>query len=387
MSRPPPSSPGLSPSPLVVQTGPHTRIVLVKLSSLGDVVHSLPLVQSLRAGLGPDVFLGWAVSAKFTDLVHGNPHVSRVYPLAKKSLGPLWQLGQTLQRDHFEIALDAQGLLASGVAAKLSGAKTRIGWDSNREQNARFLTHATVPGTHRAHIVDKLMGFCDALGVPRLLPAPQTYLADGQRAPAQALLEAARGGDSAPLVGFIVGASVANKAWPVERWAELAKSLSAQGLRPVLLGGPTETETADEIMRQNSGAVALNVAGKTPIPLLASVLAQCAVVVGGDSGPTHLAVAVGTPVVGLYGVTDPARTGPHWGHAPAVVLDFAESDAPPALRRPRHPALPDALARIPASAAASAVNELLRVCPHPRPLSPVSDFVGGRGETAFLCFV
>jgi ADP-heptose:LPS heptosyltransferase len=195
-----------------------------------------------------------------------------------------------------------------------------------------------------------------------LAPAPQTYLAEGKRPQAQTLLEPATHGftEPVPLVGCIVGASVANKAWPVERWVELSRGLSAQGMRPVLLGGPGETETANEIARQSGGTVALNLAGQTPIPVLASVLAQCAVVVGGDSGPTHLAVAVGTPVVGLYGVTDPVRTGPKWGHAPAIVLDYAQSDAPPEFRRPRHPTLSDALARIPAEAVVSAVDELLK---------------------------
>ncbi len=93
--------------------------------------------------------------------------------------------------------------------------------------------------------------------------------------------------------------------------------------------------------------------------MLAATLAQCAVVVGGDSGPTHLAVAVGTPVVGLYGVTDSARTGPRWGPAPATVLDFNEV-APPHTRRPRHNTVPDALARIPTRATADAVLALLR---------------------------
>jgi ADP-heptose:LPS heptosyltransferase len=83
------------------------------------------------------------------------------------------------------------------------------------------------------------------------------------------------------------------------------------------------------------------------------------VVIGGDSGPTHLAVAVGTPVVGLYGVTDPARTGPAWGPAPTRVLDYAAGDAPPERRRPRHGTIGDALARIPADAVANAALELI----------------------------
>jgi ADP-heptose:LPS heptosyltransferase len=88
-------------------------------------------------------------------------------------------------------------------------------------------------------------------------------------------------------------------------------------------------------------------------------MARCSVVAGGDSGPTHLAVAVGTPVVGLYGVTDPVRTGPQWGASASVTLDYAEAEAPPEARRARHPTVGDALARIPPDAVAGAAERLL----------------------------
>jgi heptosyltransferase I len=163
-----------------------------------------------------------------------------------------------------------------------------------------------------------------------------------------------------PVIGFVVGASTANKAWPAERWSEAADLLNRQGASIVLLGSSAEVETAHAIRIAPGGAAQIiSLVGKTPLPVLASVLAQCDVVIGGDSGPTHLAVAVGTPVVGLYGVTDPVRTGPQWGSARAIVLDYAETESPAETRRPRHNKLPDALARIPAEAVASAAMSLL----------------------------
>jgi heptosyltransferase I len=340
------------------------RLLLVKLSSLGDVVHALPLVEALRTGLGTSVEIGWAVRSKFADLLRGNPHLTRVSELAGSGAGDLWAFGKTLRADGYDAALDAQGLFVSGLVMRLSGAPLRVGLDRNREGNALFLTHPVVPAKTRSHMVTHLLGFCDALGVPRLAPRPQMYLADGEKSAAEDLLSAAGNG---PRVGFIIGASVAFKAWPTERWVELARLLAKDGLRVVLLGGPGETETAARIETEAGGAVAANLTGKTPPRVLASVLARCAVVVGGDSGPTHLAVGVGTPVVGLYGVTDPVRTGPNWGPAPAITLDYAEKDAPPETRRPRHPTLPDAIARIPANAAADAVRTLLEAPKSPRP--------------------
>lgn len=347
------------------------RVLIVKLSSLGDVVHALPLAEALRAGLGPDAQIAWAVKRRFADLLCGNPHLSAVYELKGSGAGDILAFGKTLRagEQRFDAALDAQGLFVSGAVTRLSGARLRIGLDRNREGNTLFLTHPVVPSRRRAHMVDKVLGFCDALGVPRVAPRPQTYLARSEASQADELLSPARS-VSGPIIGFIVGASTADKAWPVERWTQTARLLSDQGARIVLLGGPAEKDAADAILRDAGGAAASNLTGETgSLRTLAAILARCAVVVGGDSGPMHLAVAVGTPVVGLYGVTDPARTGPDWGPSPSVTLDFAEQDAPPEMRRPRHATLADALARIPAQATASAVLSLL---------APGNDAGGGK---------
>ena len=361
-----PTQTPLSPStalPVIADAAALRRVLLVKLSSLGDVVHALPLLDALRMGLGPDVHIAWAVRGAYADLLRGNPNLDQVYTLQKRGWGAAMQLGRETRQGHFDATLDAQGLFVSGALTRLSGAPLRIGLDRNREGNARFLTHAVVPGRQRAHIVDILMSFCDVLHIPRVPPRPQTYLSEGVGASqADALLAttglSAAGG--APLAGFIVGASTPDKTWPVARWAEAAGRLHAAGVRVALLGGPSETATgAAVVAAAPTGSVAADLTGQTPLPTLAAVLARCGVVIGGDSGPMHLAVGVGTPVVGLYGVTDWARTGPGWGPAPAIILDEAIDDAPPERRRPRHATLPDALSRISARKVADAALTLL----------------------------
>lgn len=338
------------------------RVLLVKLSSLGDVVHALPLADALRAAL-PNAHLAWAVRKKFADLLDGNPNLDAVHTLDASGVRAAARFGRRLRQENFDAALDAQGLLVSGLVTRLSGAKTRVGLDRNREGNVLFLTHAIVPGRQRTHIVEILRGFLPALGLP--VPGPvkrQTYLAEGEADKASALLLAQAGArHDAPVVGFIVGASTPDKTWPRERWVELCRRVSDNGARPVLLGGPGEAALAEVIQAEGGGpSVVGSLVGQTPLRVLASVLARCNVAVGGDSGPTHLAVAVGAPVVGLYGVTDPARTGPAWGPDPSLTLDYAEADAPAVARRSRHSTLPDALARIPASAVVEAVETLLR---------------------------
>jgi lipopolysaccharide heptosyltransferase I len=339
----------------VVEPSQVQRLLLVKLSSLGDVVHTLPLLEALRAGLNPNIHIGWAVRKKFADLLIGNPHLSQLYTLVGSSPADVLGFGRSLCQEEFDTVCDVQGLLVSGVVTRLAGRKRRIGFDLNREGNALFMTHPVVPGRERRHMVERLMGFCDVLGVPRVPPRPQTYLIEGERQAAAELLATVQG---SPIVGCFVGASTPEKTWHAERWVELAQRLAKDGMAVVLLGGSGETAIAEAIQKASEGAIPLSLAGKTSPRVLASVLAQCDVVVGGDSGPTHLAVAVGTPVVGLYGVTDPMRTGVQWGASPARILDFVEAEAPPETRRPRHPTVSDALGRISASAVVEAVLHL-----------------------------
>ena len=319
-----------------------SRVLVVKLSSLGDVVHTLPLMEALRAGLGPEAHLVWAVRKAFAPLVLGNPHLSKVMVLEEKSLSATLAFGRQLRAERFDTALDPQGLLVSGLLTFLSGAPRRIGLDKNREGNTLFLTEASVASKHRAHQVEKLMGFCDALEIPRLAPRVQSYLAgDAPREKAW--------------VGCIIGASTPDKTWPLAHWKALLGELEARELTPVLLGGPgAEAEAAAQLA--TPGCV--NLAGKTKLPELAQALARCSAVIGADTGPLHLAVAVGTPVIGLYGVTDPAKTGPNWGPAPALVLDAVEKEAPPESRRPRHGTIPDALARISVEMVLDAIETL-----------------------------
>jgi heptosyltransferase I len=328
------------------------RLLLVKLSSLGDVVHALALVESLRVGLGPEAFIGWAVRKKFAPLLTGNPHISQVYAIEKDS--DVLAFGRELREAKFDVAIDTQGLFFSGLVTYLSGARRRGGFDLNREGNRIFLTEASVSAKTRRHMVEKLLDFCPALGLPVVAAQPQQYLIEGEREAANGLLTPVH---DERKVGLIIGASTPEKAWPEDKWVGLCQKLLANGLVPVLLGGPGESEMAGRIVSQAKGV--LNLVGKTTPRVLASVQAQCSVVVGGDSGPTHLAVSVGVPVVGLYGVTDPVRTGPQWGASRSVVIDLAQTDAPPETRRARHTTLPDAMSRIPVERVEQAVIDLL----------------------------
>jgi len=285
------------------------RLLVVKTSSIGDVIHALPVVQAIKEA-APHLTLGWVVRRRCADILRGNPYIDHLYVMPDKpSLAELVTLRCELHSACYEMALDMQGLLLSGLVTWLSGAPVRLGWDRNRESNALFLTNAAVPGKGRqAHEVDLLYGFADALGIHAPHPefTPQPYLAADGAAQAAAWLEDL----PHPRVALNVGASRAYKRWPLDNWVQVALSLAHSGRSVVFVGDKTDAQSVAQIAPKMTGSF-VDLSGKTTLRELASVLAACDLLVSGDSGPMHLAVAVGTPVVAIFGATHPARHGPY----------------------------------------------------------------------------
>ncbi len=285
------------------------HLLVVKTSSLGDVIHALPIVQAIKEA-APHLALGWVVRHRCADILRGNPAIDTLLVLPDTpSLPELLRLRGELRASRYELALDMQGLALSGLITRLSGAPVRLGWDRNREGNTLFLTHAIVPGKAKdKHEVDLLYGFADALGVsvPHSEFTPQPYLAAENAAQAESWLS----GLPRPRIALNVGASRAYKRWPLENWIAVATALTQSGRPVVFVGDKTDAETVAQItphLRANF----VDLAGKTSLRELASVLAACDGLISGDSGPMHLAVAVGTPTVAIFGATHPARHGPY----------------------------------------------------------------------------
>ncbi|MGI4787789.1 MAG: glycosyltransferase family 9 protein [Janthinobacterium lividum] len=285
------------------------RLLIVKTSSIGDVIHALPIVQAVKEA-APHLTLGWVVRRRCADILRGNPLIDHLYVMPDKpSVAELLSLRRELHSDHYELALDMQGLLLSGLVTRLSGAPVRVGWDRNREGNALFLTHPIIPGKAKdKHEVDLLYGFAEALGVKFEHPefTPQPYLAvEGADAATEWLAALPQ-----PRIALNVGASRAYKRWLTENWTQVALSLAKSGNGIVFVGDRTDAESVAKITPQLTGGF-VDLSGKTTLRELASVLSACDLLVSGDSGPMHLAVAVGTPVVAIFGATHPARHGPY----------------------------------------------------------------------------
>jgi len=330
------------------------RLLIVKTSSIGDVIHALPVVQAIKEA-APRLTLGWVVRRRCADVLRGNPSIDALHVMPDKpTFGELRALRAELT-GRYDVALDMQGLLLSGLVTRLSGAPVRVGWDRNREANALFLTHPVIPGRAQGrHEIDQLYGFAEALGVQMPHPefTPQPYLAAEAMERAQEWLS----GLPRPRVALNVGASRAYKRWPADNWASVARALTESGQSAVFVGDKNDAETVTLVTPGLPGGF-LDLAGKTTLRELASVLAAVDLLVTADTGPMHIAVAVGTPVVALFGATDPARHGPY-GARNVVLCDPAPGMVAPG-KRPTDEAGAACMVRITPDDVLAAVAEKL----------------------------
>jgi lipopolysaccharide heptosyltransferase I len=287
------------------------RLLIVKLSSIGDVLHALPVVKSIKKEL-PDLFIGWVVRQRCADLVQDAEFLDVVHVIPDKpNVADLIRLRKVLHAERYDTAFDMQGLFLSGLVAALSGAPRRIGLNRNREQNALFLTDPSVEGNKPlTHAVDVLLGFRQAAGLGPIGELPElTHLGTNSEQWLTGLALRSQLGD---LVVLNVGASTVYKRWPVDNWIDLSNDLNNIGCQVVLTSGPSEKDDADTIEKCIlKKELTTNLGGMTTQTQLAALLSHCDLVVTGDTGPMHLAAASGTPVVALFGPTDPRLTGPY----------------------------------------------------------------------------
>jgi len=303
------------------------NIALVKLSSLGDVVHALPVAAALRARL-PHARLSWIVERREAALLTGNAILDAVVPVDtrgwRRALAPvdlaragrgLSELARDLRAARFDVALDLQGLLKSGLLTAATRAPLRIGFAPAlcRERWSALLTnrHVTPPATAR-HVVEQYLALLEPLGVrPAAIefPLPRNAAAEA-RADAFFVRSGLKPSDR--LVALLPGAGRADKRWPADRFAALGARLTAEtGASVLVVWGPGEHDTAKAIVDSARDGRAL-LAPTSSIEELVALLWRAAVVVGGDTGPLHLAAALGVACVGLYGPTAAERNGP-WG--------------------------------------------------------------------------
>jgi lipopolysaccharide heptosyltransferase I len=275
------------------------------MSALGDIVHALPVLSAIRAAR-PDVEIDWLADRKYAGIldfvdgvsqrVIGRPGLSRAV--------------SQLRPRNYDVAIDLQGLLKSAAMAKLSGAKRVIGFEQRalRESAAAWFYTDTAVVDPRAHIIQKNYSVLPLLGIappaqvsfPFVVPPSPTV---------ERLIDAVRVSGQRGLAVINPGAAWPNKRWAAERFGALAERLrDDHDLACVVLWGGDEASLADEVVAASGGAATR--APQTGLGDLLALSARAALMVSGDTGPMHIAAAMKTPIVGLYGPTWPERNGP-----------------------------------------------------------------------------
>jgi heptosyltransferase I len=286
---------------------PENRFLLVRLSSLGDVIHALPAASALRDAF-PEARIDWVIDPRWKRLLEGNPDLTEVIAHDRKRAGGITSSIRALRAARYTCAIDFQGLYKSALLALASGAPRRIGFQSSyaREGLVSMLyTDRLNPrGPHKVdHNLTLVERAGARLGQPRF---PLAIRAEDEEIVSRALNEH-------NLTEFYVlnpGGGWLSKCWPAERYGELHRRLAERYRRRAVVSfGPGEDDLARSVIRAagDSAPVAIPLA----LGPLMVLLRRAKLVVSADTGPLHLASALGTPVVGLFGPTDPARNGPY----------------------------------------------------------------------------
>lgn len=286
------------------------RILLIKPSSLGDIVHTLPVVSALKMRW-PEAHLTWCVKRQWAEFVERIEGVDRVWPVDGTLLGWM-RAGRQLRAEQFDLAMDLQGLFRSGVLAGLSGAPVRIGFANGREGSPWFYTRRVPVPSLEVHAVDRYLSVVEALGAP-VSGAPRFIfkLLAEDRQLVKELFQRKGLSLERPWVAMNVSARWTTKRWPLSSFASVIDQLYAEHHAPVVVIGSAEERQYVHELRSLSKSAFIDLSGDVPLRCLPALLSTATVMITNDSGPMHIAAACGVPVVAMFGPTSAVRTGPY----------------------------------------------------------------------------
>ncbi len=298
------------------------KILIVKPSALGDIVHALPVLHLLRRRF-KTAEISWLVVPAFASLLEGHRLLDDVLLFERKRFANLWRdpsaakglfsFAMRLRREKFDLAIDLQGLLRSGWIAWQTRAPVRVGFSYAREGASGLYTHHVHTDTPERHAVERYLDVCEALGAGRGPVVFDFDLKDEARQSVRAMT--AELGEYAVL---FPGTNWETKRWPAERFEALIHPLRERfGLATIVGGGNQERDIAQ------NWAGATNLAGKTDLKQLVALIDGARLVIANDSGPMHIASALNRPLVTLFGPTNPVRTGPYGRMDTVLRLDIA----------------------------------------------------------------
>lgn len=333
-----------------MQTDSKYRLLVVRLGAMGDILHALPAITALRLA-HPEWVIDWVVEPMWRSLLAAEcsttrdtgqahplqPLVDRLHiapskqwrksPLSSQTRHEIGALRRALKNEHYDAVLDLQGALRSAVIGKMAKSRRFIGEAKPREWLATLLFSERVR-TRGVHVIDQDLNLACAVAGDNLTAVPPLLPFDPAAEEwASGLL---RSGEPAILIN--PGAGWGAKRWPIERYGEVARTLLNRGYRVLVNAGPGEVLLAGEIVQRTGGGATSLLCS---VEQLIAVTRRISLAIAGDTGPLHLACALGRPVVGIYGPTDPSRNGPYGVpfrvlRSPGSRRDHARRDAPEA---------------------------------------------------------
>jgi lipopolysaccharide heptosyltransferase I len=301
------------------------RILIVKTSAVGDIVHALPLLSKLRTRY-PAARIDWLVRPENADLVRHHPALSGVVLFDRRrfarfgrnwaATAGLFEMIRGIRQARYDLVLDLHGQLRSALICLASGARARVGYAWSREGARLAYTHRVPVPTLDVHAVDRYLNLCEVLGLDHSPPDFTLHLPLEVDVRVSALL-ASIGVGSQPLALLVPGTIWETKHWRPEGFAEVGRALAARGFRIAVAGAPSEAALCRSVAEQCPGS--FDLAGRTTIGEFVALVRRSAVCVTNDSASMHLAVALDRPVVSAFGPTSPLRTGPYRRMDAAVV--------------------------------------------------------------------
>jgi heptosyltransferase I len=305
----------------LIESGKISRVLIIKLTSLGDVVHALPVAARLKETF-PHLKLHWVVEDRCAALLEDHPLLDSVivYPRKRlqgalkdrrwaQALQILWDLKQSLKRLDVHLSIDLQGLAKSGLMALMAWAPHRIGCYGLKEIS--YFISTSLPEGGDVHAVDRNLRVAEALGAPHEAGRFVMGLKAEEEKWAHSFLQTQKISEGSFLIGLQIGASFPQKCWPIPKWLALMEKLSRNpNFRIILFGDQTDREKLRS-ERETFSSEIINTVGQLSLRQLMALIHRCRVIIGADTGPLHLAVGLGLPVIALYGADAPKWTGPY----------------------------------------------------------------------------
>lgn len=305
----------------------YRNILIVKLSAIGDCIHALPVASALKACY-PEARITWIVEKPAYDLLTNNPNIDEIIIFDKaqcKTLGGFFSyvpgLVSTLRKQRYDLVLDLQGLFKSAAIAYLSGAPKRLVYCNAREFSDKISQKVCGPNS-AGHVVDRYLDVVRAVGCHITEPEFTVTITEKEAVLTQAIAKQAGLDITKPYVVLIPGTNWPNKCWPPGHFAQLAEKLFEKQIIPVFVGTHADKTAMDEIIA-NMTIPPVDLTGKTTLKQLAYILKNAKTVVAGDTGPMHLAAAMNTPVIALFGPTDSLRNGPYGDNHQVLTVSHA----------------------------------------------------------------